>query len=102
MKETITEYLEEKNLDKILIFLNTKRTVDFIAVYLSNVLEIACMTMHGDRNQEERELALSSFHKGITPILVATDVCARGIDVQNVGLVINYDAPHDVDDYVHR
>ena len=85
-----------------MIFLNTKRAADFFGVYLTDTLDVPCMTMHGDRTQEQRELALSSFHKGTTPILIATDVCARGIDVRNVGLVINYDAPHEIDDYVHR
>ena len=60
------------------------------------------MTMHGDRSQQEREMALDLFRSGKCPILVATNVAARGIDVDNVSLVINYDPPNYIDDYVHR
>ena len=60
------------------------------------------MTIHGDRQQSERETALRLFHKGTTPILIATDVVARGIDIPRVDVVINYDAPQQIDDYVHR
>ena len=58
--------------------------------------------MHGDRSQQERESALRHFRSGSCPILVATNVAARGIDVNNVSLVINYDPPDNIDDYVHR
>ena len=61
-----------------------------------------CMTMHGDRSQQEREAALSRFRDGRCPILVATDVAARGLDVDGVSLVINFDPPNEIDDYVHR
>ena len=61
-----------------------------------------CMTIHGDRQQSERETALRLFHNGTTPILIATDVVARGIDIPRVDVVINYDAPQQIDDYVHR
>ena len=60
------------------------------------------MTIHGDRQQSERETALRLFHNGTTPILIATDVVARGIDIPRVDVVINYDAPQQIDDYVHR
>lgn len=58
--------------------------------------------IHGDRSQAEREYALESFRKGITPILVATDVAARGLDIFNVAHVINFDMPTDISHYVHR
>ena len=60
------------------------------------------MTIHGDRQQSERETALRLFHQGTCPILIATDVVARGIDIPRVDVVINYDAPQQIDDYVHR
>ncbi|URE27399.1 DEAD-box ATP-dependent RNA helicase [Musa troglodytarum] len=59
-------------------------------------------TIHGDRSQQEREHALRTFKSGATPILVATDVAARGLDIPHVAHVINFDLPNDIDDYVHR
>ncbi|KAL4419464.1 hypothetical protein ABPG77_003577, partial [Micractinium sp. CCAP 211/92] len=59
-------------------------------------------SIHGDRSQAEREAALRSFRTGRTPVLVATDVAARGLDIPHVTHVINYDLPTDIDDYVHR
>lgn len=59
-------------------------------------------SIHGDRSQREREDALASFKCGRTPILVATAVAARGLDIPNVKHVINFDLPSDVEEYVHR
>jgi len=59
-------------------------------------------SIHGDRNQQEREAALEAFKSGRVQILVATDVAARGLDIHAVRHVINFDLPHDIDDYVHR
>jgi ATP-dependent RNA helicase DDX3X len=59
-------------------------------------------SIHGDRSQREREMALQTFRTGRTPILVVTAVAARGLDIPNVTHVINYDLPSDIDDYVHR
>ncbi|KAM3221191.1 hypothetical protein P3L10_020459 [Capsicum annuum] len=58
--------------------------------------------IHGDRTQQEREYALRSFKSGNTPILVATDVAARGLDIPHVAHHVNFDIPNDIDDYVHR
>ncbi len=58
--------------------------------------------MHGDRWQRDREIALSDFRSGRFPILVATAVAARGLDIPNVGHVINFDLPSSIDEYVHR
>merc|ERR1719355_411617 len=59
-------------------------------------------SIHGDRTQRERERALEFFRTGRTPVMVATAVAARGLDIPNVTHVVNYDLPSDVDDYVHR
>jgi len=83
------------------IFVETKRKADEIEVDLWQGGLRVC-AIHGDRDQQEREAALESFKCGDTPILVATDVAARGLDISNVGLVINYDMPKQMDDYVHR
>lgn len=64
--------------------------------------QLAATSIHGDRSQRERERALDTFRTGRTPIMVATAVAARGLDIPNVTHVVNYDLPSDVDDYVHR
>ena len=84
-----------------LIFVETKRMADILSDFLiySN---IPATSIHGDRTQREREYALDLFRSGRTPILVATAVAARGLDIPNVTHVVNYDLPSDIDDYVHR
>ena len=59
-------------------------------------------SIHGDRQQREREEALRTFKLGETPVLVATAVAARGLDIKGVEHVVNYDLPSDIDEYVHR
>ena len=58
--------------------------------------------IHGNKSQAQREKALDRFKKGLTPVLVATDVAARGVDVKDVGLVVNFDLPNEPEAYVHR
>ncbi|CAL9156374.1 DEAD-box ATP-dependent RNA helicase 37-like [Musa acuminata AAA Group] len=84
-----------------LVFVETKRGADSLEHWLC-MNGFPATTIHGDRTQQEREHALRSFKSGATPILVATDVAARGLDIPNVAHVINFDLPNDIDDYVHR
>ncbi|KAI9485702.1 MAG: P-loop containing nucleoside triphosphate hydrolase protein [Benjaminiella poitrasii] len=84
-----------------LIFTETKRMADVVCEFL-NENGLSSTAIHGDRVQSEREAALESFRKGITPIMVATAVAARGLDIPNVTHVISFDLPSDIDDYVHR
>jgi len=84
-----------------LIFVQTKRGADSLEDFLYNK-GFPAASIHGDRSQREREAALMSFRTGKTPILVATDVAARGLDIPNVLHVINYDLPTNIEDYVHR
>ncbi|KAL6072258.1 ATP-dependent RNA helicase ddx3x [Balamuthia mandrillaris] len=84
-----------------LVFVETKRGADTLEDLLYRE-GFPATSIHGDRSQREREMALKSFRDGRTPILVATDVAARGLDIPNVLHVINYDLPNDIDDYVHR
>ncbi|KAI5082898.1 hypothetical protein GOP47_0002641 [Adiantum capillus-veneris] len=84
-----------------LVFVETKRGADALENWLCRQ-GFPATTIHGDRSQQEREHALRSFRTGVTPILVATDVAARGLDIPHVGHVINFDLPNDIDDYVHR
>ncbi|XP_057546130.1 DEAD-box ATP-dependent RNA helicase 37-like [Amaranthus tricolor] len=84
-----------------LVFVETKKGADALEHWLS-INGFPATSIHGDRSQQERELALRSFKSGNTPILVATDVAARGLDIPHVAHVINFDLPNDIDDYVHR
>ncbi|KAK4985448.1 DEAD-box ATP-dependent RNA helicase, partial [Elasticomyces elasticus] len=81
-----------------LIFVETKRNADFLSDYLINQ-GFPATSIHGDRTQRERERALEMFRTGRCPILVATAVAARGLDIPNVKHVVNYDLPTDIDDY---
>ncbi|KAG8903908.1 DEAD-box ATP-dependent RNA helicase [Tulasnella sp. 403] len=84
-----------------LIFVETKRMADMLADFLVQA-QFPATSIHGDRTQREREQALATFRSGRTPIMVATAVAARGLDIPNVTHVVNYDLPSDIDDYVHR
>ncbi len=84
-----------------LVFVETKRMADMLSDFLLGN-SFAATSIHGDRTQREREMALQTFRQGRTPVLVATAVAARGLDIPNVTHVINYDLPSDIDDYVHR
>ena len=83
------------------VFVETKRMVDTLSNYLiANNYHVT--SIHGDRTQMEREKALQSCRQGPTPIVVATTVATRGLDIPNVTHVISYDLPSDISDYVHR
>src|SRR4051794_16977971 len=84
-----------------LVFVERKHMADTLCEFLIN-RRFPASAIHGDRTQRERERALELFRTGRTPILVATAVAARGLDIPNVTHVINYDLPTDIDDYVHR
>ncbi|MEI6101444.1 MAG: DEAD/DEAH box helicase, partial [Eubacteriales bacterium] len=84
-----------------LIFCNTRRRVMFLQKQLFDQGMIASC-LHGDMSQNERDAVMDKFRKGKTTILVATDVAARGIDVSDIDLVINYDIPDKMEYYVHR
>ncbi|XP_077253024.1 DEAD-box ATP-dependent RNA helicase 37-like isoform X2 [Tasmannia lanceolata] len=84
-----------------LVFVETKRGADSLEHWLCKN-GFPATAIHGDRTQPEREQALRSFKSGTTPIMVATDVAARGLDIPHVSHVINFDLPKDINDYVHR
>ncbi|MFK7809771.1 MAG: DEAD/DEAH box helicase [Saprospiraceae bacterium] len=85
----------------VIIFTSTKRMVKEITIAL-NKAGLKSLMISSDLEQEDREKALQSFKSKETQILVATDILARGIDIKEISLVINYDVPHDAEDYVHR
>nr|CAD7412120.1 unnamed protein product [Timema poppensis] len=97
----LVELLQEEGINKTLVFVETKRTADFIASYLSEN-NFPTTSIHGDRLQREREEALSDFKSGRRGVLVATAVAARGLDIKNVAHVVNFDLPKSIDEYVHR
>ncbi|XP_014254826.1 ATP-dependent RNA helicase DDX3X isoform X2 [Cimex lectularius] len=84
-----------------LVFVETKKGADALEDFLHSH-NYPVTSIHGDRTQKEREEALRSFRSGHTPILVATAVAARGLDIPHVKHVINFDLPSDVEEYVHR
>ncbi|KAG0284365.1 DEAD-box ATP-dependent RNA helicase [Linnemannia gamsii] len=84
-----------------LIFVETKRMADNLSDFLLGQ-NFPATSIHGDRTQNERERALDMFRSGRCPIMVATAVAARGLDIPNVTHVVSYDLPTDIDDYVHR
>jgi len=83
------------------IFCNSKKKVDWLGTKMrENGFTVSCI--HGDMRQEERESVMEEFRGGSSRVLIATDLWGRGIDVQQVSLVINYDLPSNRDLYIHR
>jgi superfamily II DNA/RNA helicase len=87
--------------DRALVFVRTKRGADRLARRLSS-RGVDAVAMHGDKSQRQREKALAAFEAGRVDTLIATDVAARGIDVDGISHVINFDPPADREGYVHR
>ncbi|CAJ0923595.1 21955_t:CDS:10 [Entrophospora sp. SA101] len=95
------EHIMNQSENKTLIFTATKRTADDVTKYLRQD-GWSALAIHGDKAQSERDWVLGEFRSGKSPVMVATDVASRGIDVKDIKLVINYDFPTNVEDYVHR
>ena len=87
--------------DSCIIFTSTKKGTDELQRLLKRE-GIKAASIHGDRSQDERNKALQAFKNGQVPVIVATDVLSRGIDIKEVSMIINYDVPNNTDDYVHR
>merc|ERR1712159_435235 len=86
---------------KIIIFTATKRGADNLTREMRHE-GFAALSIHGDKEQKERDWVLQQFRDGRQPILIATDVAARGLDVKDIKSVVNYDMPNNIEDYVHR
>ncbi|OJJ76490.1 hypothetical protein ASPBRDRAFT_117368 [Aspergillus brasiliensis CBS 101740] len=95
------EKIMENRANKCLIFTGTKRIADEITRFLRQDGWPA-LSIHGDKQQQERDWVLNEFKTGKSPIMVATDVASRGIDVRDITHVLNYDYPNNSEDYVHR
>lgn len=102
LQELLEQIHEENpNPGKILIFVETKRGVDNVARFIRG-FGVNCGSIHGDKSQSDRDKVLRAFRAGAVNILVATDVAARGLDVDGIKFVINYDYPMSSEDYIHR
>jgi ATP-dependent RNA helicase DeaD len=99
--EALTRLIDLHDLKLGIIFCNTKRMVDDLVDHL-NAQGYSADRLHGDMNQAQRDRVMNKFRKSGLEFLVATDVAARGIDVDDVEVVFNYDLPYDGEDYVHR
>jgi ATP-dependent RNA helicase RhlE len=100
-RSLLAKVLEVLPKDRTLVFTRTKHGAEVVANHLRREgNDVAAL--HGDKTQGARSEALSRFKRGVTRVLVATDVAARGIDVDDIGLVVNYDVPRDPEVYVHR
>jgi ATP-dependent RNA helicase RhlE len=99
--QVLQQLLSEEEMDSVLVFARTKHRADRVARQLQRA-HIRAAVIHGDRSQSQRVAALESFREGQTRVLVATDIAARGIDVEGISHVVNYDVPMQPEDYVHR
>lgn len=96
----LTRLLEAYDVRLALVFCNTKKSVNFVKKHLKDDFKVD--SIHGDMTQQARDKVMNKFRNGNINILVATDVAARGLDIDNVDVIINYDVPQNIDDYIHR
>jgi len=99
--ETLTDLYDTMTITQAVIFLNTRRKVDWLKEKLESK-QHTVSHMHGDMEQGEREKIMKEFRSGSSRVLITTDLLARGIDVQQVSLVINFDLPNNRENYIHR
>jgi len=99
--DTLCDLYETLNITQAIIYCNTRRKVDWLTDKMSQ-RDFTVSAMHGEMNQTERELIMTEFRSGSSRVLVSTDLLARGIDVYQVSLVINYDLPSNRENYIHR
>ncbi|GME90664.1 unnamed protein product [[Candida] boidinii] len=99
--DTLCDLYDSLTITQAVIFCNTKKKVDWLTENLRKA-NFTVVAMHGDMKQDERDKIMNEFRLGNSRVLISTDVWARGIDVQQVSLVINYDLPFDRENYVHR
>ncbi|SPN96767.1 related to Pre-mRNA-processing ATP-dependent RNA helicase PRP5 [Cephalotrichum gorgonifer] len=99
--ELLGELYDEDEDARTLIFMDRQEKADDLLKELL-MKGYPCMSIHGGKDQVDRDSTISDFKKGVVPILIATSVAARGLDVKQLKLVVNYDAPNHLEDYVHR
>jgi translation initiation factor 4A len=99
--DTLSDLYETLNITQAVIFCNTRRKVDWLTDQMKS-REFTVSSTHGDIQQKDRDVILTEFRTGSSRVLITTDLLARGIDVQQVSLVINYDLPRNLENYIHR
>merc|ERR1711868_264656 len=99
--DTLCDLYETLTITQAIIYCNVRRKVDWLTEQLHS-RDFTVSALHGDMDQKERELIMKEFRSGSSRVLITTDLLARGIDVQQVSLVINYDLPKDRENYIHR
>ncbi len=99
--DLLLHLIDEHRLERVLVFTRTKHRADRVAKQLERA-GIRGAAIHGNRSQAQREKALASFRRGHVKVLVATDVVSRGIDIDDISHVVNFDLPNTPEDYVHR
>lgn len=99
--DTLCDLYDNMTITQAVIFCNTKKKVDWLAGRMRQA-NFTVQAMHGDMKQDERDRIMNDFRLGNSRVLISTDVWARGIDVQQVLLVVNYDLPLDKENYIHR
>ena len=99
--DTLSDLYETVTITQAVIFCNTRRKVDWLTEKLTS-RDFTVSAMHGDMDQAQRDIIMKEFRSGSSRVLIATDLLARGIDVQQVSLVINYDLPANRENYIHR
>ena len=99
--DTLSDLYETVTITQAVIFCNTRRKVDWLTDKLT-ARDFTVSAMHGDMDQAQRDIIMKEFRSGSSRVLIATDLLARGIDVQQVSLVINYDLPANRENYIHR
>jgi translation initiation factor 4A len=99
--ETLCDLYETLTITQAIIYCNTRRKVEWLSDKMSE-RDFTVSKMHADMTQQEREQVMREFRSGSTRVLISTDLLARGIDVQQVSLVINFDLPNNIENYLHR
>lgn len=99
--DTLCDLYETLTITQAVIFCNTRRKVDWLTEKMSS-RDFTVSAMHGDMDQAQRDVIMKEFRSGSSRVLITTDLLARGIDVQQVSLVINYDLPGNKENYIHR
>jgi len=100
-RKLLVHLIEEQNMFRALVFTRTKRGANRLSEQLSKA-KIPSEAIHGNKSNNARQRALAAFKKGKVQVLVATDIVARGIDVDDITHVVNYDLPNESESYVHR
>ena len=99
--DVLCDLYDKYSIFQSIIYCNSRKIVDELT-YRLNQNNFSVVSMHGDMRQEDRNKIMADFRSGISRVLISTDLLARGIDVQQVSIVINYDVPINIESYIHR